>query len=282
MPGNHVDTENSYWGNLRLFPLILSLVTWEKRLTPTMLQPPFEYLYRAIRSSLSLLFSRLNKPSPLSHSSYNLFSPSSLLFFGCAPAPQYLSCGEGPKTEHSEVWPHQCRVQGDYHCPAPAGHTIPDTSQDAFGLLGHLGTLLAYIQLAVNQHPQVLLLWAAFQSLLPKPVLLHGAIMTQVQDPALGLVECHTAGLSPLIVCPDPSAEPSYPQADQYPTRLGVICRLTEGALNPVIQIIDKVLNKTDPKTKPWRTSLVTYNQRDLAPFPTILWPQTFSQFFTQ
>jgi len=27
--------------------------------------------------------------------------------------------------------------------PAPAGHTIPDTSQDAVGLLGHLGTLMA-------------------------------------------------------------------------------------------------------------------------------------------
>ncbi|KAK4819901.1 hypothetical protein QYF61_014636 [Mycteria americana] len=30
-----------------------------------------------------------------------------------------------------EVRPHQCRVQGHDHCPTPAGHTIPDTSQDA-------------------------------------------------------------------------------------------------------------------------------------------------------
>ncbi|KAK4810608.1 hypothetical protein QYF61_007345 [Mycteria americana] len=44
---------NLPWHNLRLFPLVLSLVNWEKRLTPTSLQPPF----------------RLNNPSSLNHSS---------------------------------------------------------------------------------------------------------------------------------------------------------------------------------------------------------------------
>jgi len=69
-----------------------------------------------------------------------------------------------------EVRPHQCRVQGHYHLPTPAGRTIPDTSQDAIGLLGHLGTLLAHVQPAVDQHSQVLFCWEAFQPLLPKPV----------------------------------------------------------------------------------------------------------------
>jgi len=32
---------NLPWHNLRLFPLILSLVNWEKRPSPTSLQPPF-------------------------------------------------------------------------------------------------------------------------------------------------------------------------------------------------------------------------------------------------
>ncbi|KAK4818827.1 hypothetical protein QYF61_019864 [Mycteria americana] len=49
-----------------------------------------------------------------------------------------------------EVRPHQCRVQGHDHFPSPAGHTIFDTSQDAIGFLGHLGTLLAHIQATVN------------------------------------------------------------------------------------------------------------------------------------
>ncbi|KAK4807436.1 hypothetical protein QYF61_001987, partial [Mycteria americana] len=66
-----------------------------------------------------------------------------------------------------EVRPHQCPVQGHGHCPAPAGHTTSDTSQDATGLLGHLGPLLAHIQAAVNKHPQVLLCLAAFQPLFP-------------------------------------------------------------------------------------------------------------------
>ncbi|KAK4831836.1 hypothetical protein QYF61_019594, partial [Mycteria americana] len=62
----------------------------------------------------------------------------------------------GPKLNTVfEVWPHQCRVQGHDHFPSPAGHAIFDTSQDAIGFLGLLGTLLAHIQAAVNQHPQL-------------------------------------------------------------------------------------------------------------------------------
>jgi len=68
------------------------------------------------------------------------------------------------------LWPQQCRVQGHGHLPTPAGHTIPDKSQDAIGLLGHLGTLLAHVQPDVDQHPQVLFCWAAFQALFPKAV----------------------------------------------------------------------------------------------------------------
>ncbi|KAK4823178.1 hypothetical protein QYF61_027082 [Mycteria americana] len=106
----------------------------------------------------------------------------------------------GPKLNTVfKVRPHQCQAQGDNHFPSPAGHTISDTSQDAVGLLGHLGTLLAHIQLAIDQHPQVLFCQAAFQPLFPKPVALQGVIVTQVQDAALSLVECHTIGLSPLI-----------------------------------------------------------------------------------
>ncbi|KAK4826690.1 hypothetical protein QYF61_010699 [Mycteria americana] len=52
----------------------------------------------------------------------------------------------GPKLNTVfEVRPHQCRVQGHNHFPSPAGHAIFDTGQDAIGLLGRLGTLLAQI-----------------------------------------------------------------------------------------------------------------------------------------
>ena len=60
--------------------------------------------------------------------------------------------------------------------PRPAHHTIPDTSQDAIGLLGHLGTLLAHIQPTVQQYAKVPFHQAAFQPLLPKPVRLLGLL----------------------------------------------------------------------------------------------------------
>ncbi|KAK4814156.1 hypothetical protein QYF61_009974 [Mycteria americana] len=128
----------------------------------------------------------------------------------------------GPKLNTAfEVRPHQCRVQGHDHCPSPAGHAIFDTSQDAIGFLGHLGTLLAHIQAAVNQHSQVLLCWAAFQPLFPKPVALHGVAVAQ-----------------------------SLPTLKQIniPAQLGVICKLTEGALDPFIQIIDKDIKQNWPQ----------------------------------
>ncbi|KAK4814102.1 hypothetical protein QYF61_008197 [Mycteria americana] len=156
----------------------------------------------------------------------------------------------GPKLNTVfEVQPHQCRVQGHDHFPTPAGHTIPDTSQDAVGLLGHLGTLPAHVQLAASQHPQVLFCQAAFQPLFPKPVALHGVVVAQVQDLALGLVKPHTIGLGP---CIQPVQIPlqSLPTLKQIDTaaQFGVVCKLAEGTLNPLIQIIDKDIKQDWPQ----------------------------------
>ncbi|KAK4829415.1 hypothetical protein QYF61_003979 [Mycteria americana] len=156
----------------------------------------------------------------------------------------------GPKLNTVfEVRPHQCRVQGDDHFPSPAGHAIPDTSQDAICLLGHLGTLLAHIQAAVDQHPQVLFHRAAFQPLFPKPVALHGVAVAQVQDLARGLVEAHTTGPSPSIqpVQIPLQSLPTLKQVDT-PAQFGVICKLTEVALDPLIQIIDKDIKQNWPQ----------------------------------
>ncbi|KAK4817898.1 hypothetical protein QYF61_002282 [Mycteria americana] len=156
----------------------------------------------------------------------------------------------GPKLNTVfEVQPHQCQVQGHDHFPTPAGHTIFDTSQDAIGFLGRLGTLLAHIQPAVDQHPWVLLCQAAFQPLFPKPVALHGVAVAQVQDLALSLVKPHTIDLGPSI---QPVQVPlqSLPTLQQIntPTQLGVICKLTEGALDPFVQIIDEDIKQNWPQ----------------------------------
>jgi len=65
--------------------------------------------------------------------------------------------------------------------------------------------------------------------------------VTEVQEPALGLVEPHTVELSSLIQSVQIPLQ-SLPTLEQIdtPTQLGVICKLTEGSLNLLIQIIDK------------------------------------------
>ena len=51
--------------------------------------------------------------------------------------------------------PHQGSVEGEENLPRPAGHTPPNASQDAIGLLGSRGTLLAHGQPVTHQHSQV-------------------------------------------------------------------------------------------------------------------------------
>ena len=95
--------------------------------------------------------------------------------------------------------PHQCRVQRDDHFHVPVVNTVSDTSQDAIGLLGHPGTLLGHVQPSINQYPQVCFFCAVFQPLCPNPVAFPGVVVAKVQDPALGIVEFHPIGLSPVI-----------------------------------------------------------------------------------
>ena len=83
--------------------------------------------------------------------------------------------------------------------PSPAHHTIPVTSLDAIGLLGHLGTLLAHIQPAVQQYTKVPFHQSAFQPLFPKPVGLPEVVVTKMQDPTFGPIETHAVNLGPSI-----------------------------------------------------------------------------------
>jgi len=80
-------------------------------------------------------------------------------------------------------------------------------------------------------------------------VALHRAVMAQVQDPAFGLVEPHTVGLSPLI---QPVQIPllSLPTLEQIntPTLLGIVCKLAEGVQDPYVQIINKDVKQNRPQ----------------------------------
>ena len=70
-----------------------------------------------------------------------------------------------------------------------------------------------------------------------------------MQDLALGFVEPHTIGLTPSIQPVQVSLQTlaTLKQID-IPTQRGVICKLTEGSLNPLIQIIDKDIKKGWPQ----------------------------------
>ncbi|KAM9656072.1 uncharacterized protein ACIBXB_008597 [Morphnus guianensis] len=190
----------------------------------------------------------------------------------------------GPKVNTVlEVRPHQCRVQGNNHFPAPAGHTISDTGQDAVGLLGHLGTLLAHIQPAVNQHPQVLFCQAAFQPLFPKPVELHGVAVTKCRTRHLALLNliqlasAHPSSLSrSLCRAFLPSSRSTLP-----PNLVSSANLLTVHSI-PLSKSLIKTLNRMGPNTEPWGTPLVTCHQLDLTPFAATLWACPSSQFFTQ
>ena len=83
---------NLLWNNLWPFPWVL-FVAWEKRPILPSSQLPFRKLQSVLRSPLNLLFSRLNNPSSLSHSSYDLCSRP-LTSFRCIVIPKgYLVLG---------------------------------------------------------------------------------------------------------------------------------------------------------------------------------------------
>lgn len=112
------------WCNLSLFPYALSLLTWEKRPTPTLLQPPSRKLKKAVRSPFSLLFSRLNNSFfSLCLSSYVLLPCSfthviAILCTRSIKATQYLHCREGSRTTHS-TW------DGVSPVPNTEGQSLP-------------------------------------------------------------------------------------------------------------------------------------------------------------
>ena len=104
---------------------------------------------------------------------------------------------------------------------------------DFFGL----GTLLADVQFSINQYAQVLFLWTVFQLLCPKPVGFPEVIgikvhWTQPSEPA----------------CPDSSDKHLTPRQINTLLELGVICKLTEGALSALIQVIKKDIEEDRPQ----------------------------------
>ncbi|KAK4822002.1 hypothetical protein QYF61_006616 [Mycteria americana] len=124
--------------------------------------------------------------------------------------------------------------------------------QDTVGFLGCKHTLLAHVELLINQHPQMLLLRAALNPPFAQPVFVLGIAPAHVQDLALGLVELHE-------LCMGPPLKPVKVPLDGIPslqcvnrtTQLGVISKLAEGALNPTVHVTDKCVKQCLSEYRP-------------------------------
>ncbi|KAK4822214.1 hypothetical protein QYF61_011855 [Mycteria americana] len=103
----------------------------------------------------------------------------------------------------------------------------------------------AHVQLFIHQYFQVLLSRAALNPFILQPVLIPGVAPTQVQDLALGLVEPHEVHMGPLfkfvqvILDGILSLRHVNHTRSTTPPQLGVVCKLTEGALDPTVYVIE-------------------------------------------
>ena len=110
------------------------------------------------------------------------------------------------------------------------------------------------MQLFIHQYPQVLFHRAAPNPFIPQALLILGLAPTQVQDPALGLVELRDIPMRPLLELAQLPLDgtPSLRRVSRT-TQLAVVCKLAEGALDPAVYTIAlmKMLNSTRPSTEP-------------------------------
>lgn len=78
------------------------------------------------------------------------------------------------------LWSNKCWVDGDNHFPQHTGYSSANTTQDTASVFSCQGTLLAYVQLTVYQHTQVIFSRAAPQPVSSQPVPLPGVVLSQV------------------------------------------------------------------------------------------------------
>lgn len=90
-----------------------------------------------------------------------------------------------------------CRTvqRGDNSSPC----LVAVLGQDMVGLLGCQGTLLAHIQLAINQNPQVPFHRAVLQPLISQDVVISKTASSQVQNPRLALIKLHIVSDCPAL-----------------------------------------------------------------------------------
>jgi len=102
----------------------------------------------------------------------------------------------------------------------------------------------------------------------------------QVQDLVFGLVDPHTTDLSSSIqsVQIPLYSLPNFQQIDT-PAQLDIIRKLTEGALNPLIQITDKDVKQDWPQNRALGNTTCDRLPAGFNSIHTTLWARPASQF---
>ncbi|KAK4823325.1 LOW QUALITY PROTEIN: hypothetical protein QYF61_000927 [Mycteria americana] len=212
----------------------------------------FKYWKAAIRSPRSLLFSRLNNPNSLSLS-LEVLQP---LDHFCGPPLDLLQqlhvllVLRAPELDTVlQVRSHQSRAEAQNHLPRPAGHTSFDAAQDTVGLLGCERTLRTHVQLFIHQYPQVLFRRAALNHIIPQPVLKPRITPTQVTLHLASLnlmrfTQAHFSSLSKSLWMTSHPSGVSTATTQLATTQLGVICKLSESALDLAVNVIDENIEK--------------------------------------
>ena len=134
----------------------------------------------------------------------------------------------------------------------------------------------------INQHPQANFFHTVFQPLCPKPVAFPRVVDAKVPEPALGVVEPHPIGLCQAI---QPVQIPllglSIPRQISISSQLGVICKLNEVALKPLIHVINTDIEEDRPQYCPLKNTTHDSCQLYYSIYHHILGPD-FQPFFTQ
>ena len=100
---------------------------------------------------------------------------------------------------------------------------------------------MTHVELLINQYSEVLSLRAVLNPFSTQPVSVFGIALTHVPVLALGLVELHEVHTGPPLQ-PVQVALDGIPSLQRVncTTQLGVIGKLAEGALNPIVPVTNK------------------------------------------
>lgn len=139
------------------------------------------YLYTLTKSSPSPLFSGWRVPGWVSLSLKTVCKPLLIFvaFTALTPVCPCLSCTGGPKLDEVlQMWPSQAWRQGS--TPQSAGNALSNSTQYTDGLNFWKDTFAGSRSTCYLQNPQVIYRKAAFQTVGPQPLLVHGVILPQV------------------------------------------------------------------------------------------------------